>query len=95
MEGRRLPDSTYKVIETPEFEYLVGNVLGGLQQWYEYRWSGAGRWLLSRAPQQGNHLPHFDLWVLMLRTRPPVAVYYRIDEERREVTLLDLKVIET
>ena len=93
MEERRPPDSSYSVIETPEFGYLVRTVLGGLQQWYEYRWSGSGRWLLSRTPHLGNHLPHLDLWVLMLRTRPPVAVYYRINEEMKQVTLLDLRVI--
>ncbi|MDE2861616.1 MAG: hypothetical protein OYI31_01610 [Chloroflexota bacterium] len=93
MEERRLPASSYEVIETSEFGYLVRTTLGGLQQWYEYRWSGSGRWLLSRHPQQGNHLPHLNLWVLMLRTRPPVAVYYRINEDLKQVTLLDLKVI--
>ena len=93
MEERRPPDSPYSVIETPEFGYLVRTLLGGLRQWYEYRWSGSGRWLLSRNPHLGNHLPHLDLWVLMLRTRPPVAVYYRINEELKQVTLLDLKVV--
>ncbi len=93
MEERRLSGPYYEVVETPEFGYLVRSALGGLQQWYEYRWGGSGRWFLSRHPQQGNHLPHLNLWVLMLRTRPPVAVYYRIDEELRRVTLLDLKAI--
>ena len=31
----------------------------------------------------------------MLRTRPPVAIYYRIDESMRQVTLLDLIVVPT
>ena len=31
----------------------------------------------------------------MLRTSPPIAVYYRIDESLKQVTLLDLKVLET
>ena len=93
MEERRPSDPSYEVIETSEFTYLVRTVLGGLRQWYEYRWSGSGRWLLSRNPQLGNPLPHYDLWVLMLRTKPPVAVYYRINEELKRVTLLDLRVI--
>ena len=95
MEERRPPGSSYEVLETPEFQYLVNTKLGGLRQWYEFKWSGTGRWLLRRAPYEGNSLPHNNLWVLMLRTKPPVAVYYRINEERREVTLLDLKVLET
>ena len=95
MEARRPPSSSYEVIETTEFQYLVQTKLGGLQQWYEYKWSGSGRWLLRREPQQGNYLPHLDLWVLMLRTTPPVAIYYRIDESLRRVTLLDLIVLPT
>ena len=93
MEERRPSDQSYEVIETSEFTYRVRTVLGGLQQWYEYRWSGSGRWLLSRNPYHGNYLPHYDLWVVMLRTRPPVAVYYRINEELKRVTLLDLIVV--
>lgn len=93
MEERRPPDTYYQVIETTEFEHLVRTKLGGLLQWYEYRWSVTGRWLLSRAPHQGNHLPHLDLWVLMLRTKPPVAVYYRINESLKQVTMLDLIVL--
>ena len=37
MEERRPSDPSYEVIETSEFSYLVRTVLGGLQQWYEYR----------------------------------------------------------
>ena len=95
MEGRRRPDPSYRVVETTEFEYLVRRALGDLVRWYEVRWSASVRWVLNRAPYQGNHLPHLDLWVLMLRTSPPIAVYYRIDESLKQVTLLDLQALET
>ena len=61
MEERRACEPSYEVIETSEFTYLVRTALGGLQQWYEYRWSGSGRRLLSRNPHLGNPLPHYDL----------------------------------
>ena len=94
MEGRRASDSSYEVVETTEFQYLVRNALGDVVRWYEARWSRSVRWVLNRAPQQGNHLPHLDLWALMLRTRPLIAVYYRIDESLKRVTLLDVKALE-
>ena len=84
--------SLYTLIETPEFLGLVSDTFGSVQRWDEIKW--AEDWTLERNPKLGDYLPHYNLWVLMLRTTPMILVYYEIDEERRRVMPIDVAVLE-
>ena len=80
----------FEVLETPEFLGLVQDILGSVERWDEIKWGLD--WLLERNPTAGNHLPHHDLWVLKLRSEPPMWVYYRLDLIRRQVLPVDIQI---
>ena len=80
----------YEVVETPAFLGLVEDMLGSVERWDDMKW--AEDWLLEKDPTRGNYLPHYGLWVLILRTEPPILVYYRIDTANRQVFPLDIQV---
>ena len=82
----------YEVVESQEFLGLVADLLGSVERWDEMKW--AGDWLLEKDPVRGNYLPHYDLWVLILRTQRPILVYYRLDEENRRVFPLDIQTFD-
>ena len=80
----------YEIVESQAFLDLVDDLLGNVERWDEMKW--AGDWLLGRDPLRGNYLPHYDLWVLILRTDPVIAVYYRVNHYNRQVIPHDIQV---
>ena len=90
MTQHRPENSPYEIVETPEFLGLAQDMLGSVERWDDIKW--AGDWLLEKAPERGNYLPHYRLWVLPLRTVPSIWVYYRIDQANRRVFPLDIQV---
>lgn len=85
--SRELP---FEVVETHEFLGLVQDILGSVERWDEIKWGLD--WLLERHPTRGNYLAHYDLWVLKLRSEPPIWVYYRLDQIQRQVFPVDIQI---
>ena len=83
-------ESPFQILESQEFLGLAEDILGSVERWDEIKWSQD--WRLERDPRGGNHLPHYNLWVLRFRTEPPLWVYYTIDEGAHQVTLIDIQV---
>lgn len=69
---------------------MVEDILGSIERWDQIKWGGD--WLLERDPTRGNFLPHYNLWVIMLRDRQNIMVYYQLDEENRRVFPLDIQI---
>ena len=47
----------------------------------------------ERDPKRGNFLPHYGLWVLIVRTNPAIATYYEIDDAQRKVNPIDISIL--
>ena len=73
----------YEVIETPEFLSRVEEIVGDIAGWDEAKWSG--NWALERDPTAGQYIADDDAWALLFRTEPPIVVFYRVDENLRQV----------
>ena len=76
----------YELVETPEFLSQIEQIVGDIEAWDAAKWSG--NWALERDPTAGQYISDDDAWALMFRTNPPIVVFYKIDEVRREVTPL-------
>lgn len=74
----------YGLIETQEFLIQVEDVVGDIKDWDDAKWSG--NWALEKNPTAGQYIPDGDSWALILRTDPPVVVFYKIDQTLRLVT---------
>ena len=80
----------YSIVETPEFLRRVEEILGSVERWDDAKW--ARDWTLERNPRVAQYIADDDTWALMYQTSPPIVVYYRIDEDLRLVTVLDVFV---
>lgn len=74
--------SLYTLIETPEFLGLVSDTFGSVQRWDEIKW--AEDRTLERNPKLGDYLPHYNLWVLMLRTTPMILFTTKLTRNNAE-----------
>ena len=74
----------YDVIETPGFLSQVEAIVGDIEKWDDAKWSGD--WALEKNPTAGHYIQNSDSWALPFRTEPPVVVFYKVNQELRQVT---------
>ena len=78
----------YKLNYSEGWNLLVGHWVGGFESQHELRLFYEDA--LANHPYSGQQVPETLLWALTLITRPPLTIYYTIDEDARAVTLYNI-----
>lgn len=79
----------YEHYSTDEFSSEAKRLAGTIQRWDEIYWSFD--FGLTRNPKKGFQVGNTDIWLLELRVdEKRTMLYYRIDDEAKTVTLIDL-----
>lgn len=82
-------EELYEIIEDPYFQQQAGEFEESLARWREV--NAGVVFALSRDPHIGGHFPGMSgFFGISLSTDPPLTLYYRVDERRHVVTLLEL-----
>lgn len=83
----------YEILEDQQFLRRIEEVVGGISRWDDMR-IGLDKWMLRRPTEiPFCHPVRGDLWFAKLASEPLVYLLYRVDQGRRTVTYLDIKVV--
>ena len=79
----------YELYSTDEFSNKAEHLAGTMQRWDEI--ARSFDFGLARNPQKGFQVGNTDIWLLELRIDGSrTMLYYRIDDDAKTVTLIDL-----
>lgn len=75
----------YELFSSDGFDLLIQHWMGRVQYWDEVWFNFDYRLALN--PRLGFQVPDTDLWALPLNTRPPLTIFYEIDDDSMRVIL--------
>ncbi|HXN05590.1 MAG TPA: hypothetical protein VN944_00835 [Nitrospiria bacterium] len=85
-----MPDKPlYTVIEGNNFSQQLPLFIESIKKWDEIKSSIDLD--LARNPFLARKIPNTELYVLTLRTNPPLTIYFSIERDKQEITLLEIK----
>jgi hypothetical protein len=84
------PPHKYNVTESTEFQERSAAFAGTPQQWDEIKETIDQD--LAKNPYEGFKVPNSSLWTIQIDIWPPLTVYYTIDDEKLEMTLVEMRV---
>ncbi|MGH2586102.1 MAG: hypothetical protein ACRDJE_14410 [Dehalococcoidia bacterium] len=86
------PPSRYTVTETAEFLERAAAFAGSSERWDKIKETIDQD--LARDPYVGQPVPGTRLYAIQIDTWPPLTIYYTIDDEAREMTLVEMRMFD-
>lgn len=80
----------YSQVESSSFQTQVSDIIGSFPRWDEIVWA-YDRYLVYH-PYWAEEVPGTPLRVLSIKTDQPLHLYFRIDEDRKQIHLLHLAI---
>ncbi len=82
----------YRVIESEEFLERAAAFAGSFERWDEIKQTIDLD--LARDPYVGQAVPGTLLYAVQIEIWPPLTLYYTINDETREMTLIDMRMFD-
>ena len=83
--------SWYRVVETAEFQRQVARLPISQRHWDDVKEDFDEE--IARRPHRAQPIPGTALRAIPILTLPPLIVFYAVDDDAREVILVEVRVL--